>query len=69
LMERSATTGFLAANELLHTYGLAGHDLWTGPISSRHRLSTTLHRLSLVRGAPTLLAVAVPLRDAGSAYH
>jgi isorenieratene synthase len=49
LMERAATTGFLAANALLHIYGLAGHDLWTVPMRSRHRLSTTLHRLSLVR--------------------
>ena len=31
LMERAATTGFLAANQLLGGYGLAGHDLWTVP--------------------------------------
>jgi isorenieratene synthase len=48
LMERAVTTGFLAANQLLHMYGLAGNDLWTVPIRSRHRLSTTLHRLSLL---------------------
>jgi carotenoid phi-ring synthase / carotenoid chi-ring synthase len=32
LMERAATTGFLAANELLGAWGLAGHDLWTVPM-------------------------------------
>jgi isorenieratene synthase len=51
LMERAASTGFLAANQLLHTYGAAGHDLWTVAIHSRHRLSTTLRRLSLVRSS------------------
>ncbi len=35
LMERAATTGFLAANQLLSSYGLAGHDLWTVPMRSR----------------------------------
>jgi isorenieratene synthase len=38
LMERAATTGFLAANELLRIWGLAGHDLWTVPMRGRHRL-------------------------------
>jgi carotenoid phi-ring synthase / carotenoid chi-ring synthase len=41
LMERAATTGFLAANRLLARHGLAGHDLWTVPTNSRH---TLLHR-------------------------
>jgi isorenieratene synthase len=45
LMERAATTGFLAANQLLHLHGLAGHDLWTVPVRSRHRLVRSLHRL------------------------
>ena len=45
LMERAATTGFLAANQLLIIYGLAGHDLWTVPMRSRHRLAAPLHRL------------------------
>ncbi len=44
LMERAATTGILAANQLLHIYGVAGQDLWTVPIRSRQRLLTTLHR-------------------------
>ncbi|GAA1834455.1 FAD-dependent oxidoreductase [Microlunatus capsulatus] len=35
LMERAATTGFLAANQLLAGWGLAGHDLWTVPMSTR----------------------------------
>jgi isorenieratene synthase len=45
LMERAATTGFLAANHVLDIYGLAGHDLWTVPMHARHRLSSSLHRL------------------------
>ncbi len=45
LMERAATTGFLAANSLLGNYGLAGHDLWTVPMRSRHRVARPLHRL------------------------
>jgi len=36
LMERAATTGTLAANALLARWGLAGHDLWTVPMRSRH---------------------------------
>ena len=36
LMERAATTGFLAANHLLTRWKLAGHDLWTVPTSTRH---------------------------------
>jgi carotenoid phi-ring synthase / carotenoid chi-ring synthase len=44
LMERAATTGFLAANHVLHIYGLAGHDLWTVPMKSRHRVASSLHR-------------------------
>ncbi|MFZ1287309.1 MAG: FAD-dependent oxidoreductase, partial [Candidatus Phosphoribacter sp.] len=35
LMERAATTGFLAANTLLSGWGLPGHDLWTVPITPR----------------------------------
>jgi isorenieratene synthase len=45
LMERAATTGFLAANRLLSGLGLAGHDLWTVPIHARHRAAAPLHRL------------------------
>jgi isorenieratene synthase len=45
LMERAATTGFLAANKLLSSYGLAGHDLWTVPTRSRHALAPLLHQL------------------------
>lgn len=32
LMERAATTGFLAANHLLAQWGGRGHDLWTVPM-------------------------------------
>jgi isorenieratene synthase len=35
LMERAATSGFLAANALLHRYGLRGHALWTVPVRGR----------------------------------
>jgi isorenieratene synthase len=35
LMERAATTGWLAANTLLDRWGLPGHDLWTVPMTSR----------------------------------
>jgi carotenoid phi-ring synthase / carotenoid chi-ring synthase len=45
LMERAATTGFLAANALLNEFRLAGHDLWTVPMQSRHRLARPLHQL------------------------
>jgi len=45
LMERAATTGFLAANQLLAERGLSGHDLWTVPMRSRNRVSAPLHRL------------------------
>lgn len=45
LMERAATTGFLAANALLTQFGLAGHDVWTVPMQGRHRLARSLHRL------------------------
>jgi isorenieratene synthase len=52
LMERAATTGFLAANQLLNRWGVAGHDIWTVPMRSRHRLGTQLHRLVARRGQP-----------------
>jgi carotenoid phi-ring synthase / carotenoid chi-ring synthase len=45
LMERAATTGFLAANQLLQTYGVAGHDLWSVPVRSRHQVAVLLRRL------------------------
>ena len=35
LMERAATTGLLAANTLLGRWGVAGHDLWTVPMTGR----------------------------------
>ena len=43
LMERAATTGWSAANQLLTHYGLAGHALHTVPIQGR---SPTLRRLA-----------------------
>ncbi|MEU8542572.1 FAD-dependent oxidoreductase [Streptomyces sp. NPDC048717] len=38
LMERAATSGFLAANRLLRRWGLAGHPLWTVPDRGRSAL-------------------------------
>jgi carotenoid phi-ring synthase / carotenoid chi-ring synthase len=35
LMERAATSGFLAADALLSRWGLCGHPLWTVPIRGR----------------------------------
>jgi isorenieratene synthase len=52
LMERAATTGFLAANQLLGCFGLAGHDLWTVPMRARHRLAAPLHGLLARRRQP-----------------
>ena len=45
LMERAATTGFLAANRLLADAGVRGHDLWSVPMQARNRVSAPLHRL------------------------
>jgi len=45
LMERAATTGFLAANQLLGGWGLAGHDLWTVPMSTRQPALVQARRL------------------------
>ena len=39
LMERAATTGFLASNMLLEDWGVAGHDLWTAPMNGLLRRS------------------------------
>lgn len=36
LMERAATTGWMAANELLATWGISGHELWSVPTQGRH---------------------------------
>nr|WP_198423495.1 FAD-dependent oxidoreductase [Microlunatus antarcticus] len=47
LMERAATTGFLAANRLLADVGVRGHDLWSVPMQARNRVSAPLHRLLL----------------------
>jgi len=45
LMERAATTGWLAANALLAREGVAGHDLWTVPMASRHPVAGRVRRL------------------------
>ena len=37
LMERAATTGFLAASQLLAEWNLRGHDLWTVPLQGRQQ--------------------------------
>jgi isorenieratene synthase len=45
LMERAATTGWLAANQLLGEWGLAGHDLWTVPLKGRVAAAGKLRKL------------------------
>lgn len=45
LMERAATTGWMAANQLLGQWGLAGHDLWTVPMKGRIPAIGRLHKL------------------------
>jgi len=45
LMERAATTGFLAANQLLAGWNLRGHDLWTVPMQSRHHIVAPARQL------------------------
>lgn len=47
LMERAATTGWLAANALLEGWGTRGHDLWSVPTSSRVGAVRTLRRLAV----------------------
>ncbi|OIK29253.1 FAD-dependent oxidoreductase [Streptomyces malaysiense] len=42
LMERAATSGFLAANALLESWGVRGHPLWTVPDRGRSRLLRAL---------------------------
>lgn len=46
LMERAATTGFQAANQLLAGWGVAGHDLWTVPMTGRPPLGAVAARLT-----------------------
>jgi isorenieratene synthase len=47
LMERAATTGILAANQLLAGWNLHGHDLWTVPMQGRHPIVARAGRLQL----------------------
>ncbi|MCS0638402.1 FAD-dependent oxidoreductase [Streptomyces sp. LP05-1] len=46
LMERAATTGFLAANRLLRRWGVRGHPLWTVPRRGRYAPLRALARLA-----------------------
>ncbi|MET3807703.1 isorenieratene synthase [Nakamurella sp. UYEF19] len=45
LMERAATTGWIAANTLLSGWGVAGHDLWTVPMRGRIKAMARLRKL------------------------
>ncbi|GAA1013490.1 FAD-dependent oxidoreductase [Streptomyces thermogriseus] len=45
LMERAATSGFLAANALLERWGVRGQTLWTVPDRGRSRVLRALARL------------------------
>ncbi|MCU1536966.1 MAG: amine oxidase, partial [Humibacillus sp.] len=47
LMERAATTGWMAANELLTRRGLSGHDVWTVPLRGRGQAAAHLARRAL----------------------
>ncbi|MGW1738428.1 FAD-dependent oxidoreductase [Nocardia sp. NPDC001965] len=42
LMERAATTGWMAANTVLRQWGAAGHDLYTVPVRGRSAVLRTL---------------------------
>jgi len=42
LMERAATTGWLAANHLLASWGAAGHDVVTVPVRGRNAVLRAL---------------------------
>ncbi|MDQ0715967.1 uncharacterized protein with NAD-binding domain and iron-sulfur cluster [Streptomyces luteogriseus] len=46
LMERAATTGFLASNELLAGWGVRGQVLWTVPRAGRSRVLRALAALA-----------------------
>ncbi|WP_372492945.1 FAD-dependent oxidoreductase [Actinoalloteichus caeruleus] len=59
LMERAATSGFMAANVLLGEWGVHGHDLWSVPQGGRWPL---LDRLEYVRPAPRRHRTAAPAR-------
>ncbi len=55
LMERAATTGFLAANELLAGWNVTGHDLHSPPRQGLLRRSTVgraIRNLVLTKGSP-----------------
>lgn len=47
LMERAATTGFQAANALLHHWGMPGHELWSVPTRARFPRSLRAARAAL----------------------
>ncbi|WP_205877092.1 FAD-dependent oxidoreductase [Mycobacterium camsae] len=49
LMERAATTGWVAANQLLASWGVCGHELFTVPTRGRSALLRTL-ALRQIRG-------------------
>ncbi len=49
LMERAATTGWVAANQLLSRWGVSGHDLFTVPTRGRSALLRSL-ALRQIRG-------------------
>lgn len=46
LMERAATTGWMAANDLLSAWTVAGHDLWSVPTTHRQVWPGTIRRLT-----------------------
>ena len=46
LMERAATTGWQAADALLAGWDLAGHGVWSVPMTGRHRAVPALRRVA-----------------------
>jgi isorenieratene synthase len=49
LMERAATTGWLAANAILARHGLSGHDVWSVPMRGRLQPAARALRRALGR--------------------
>jgi isorenieratene synthase len=54
LMERAATTGWLAGNTLLNRMGLPGHDVWTVPMQGRGQPLVRWARCRLDESRPAL---------------
>jgi isorenieratene synthase len=67
LMERAATTGWLAGNALLADMGLTGHDVWSVPLQGRGQ--PLAHWLRERLPAPTSSPAPAPHSPRGPAPH